>query len=300
MHACVAEALREDAILLKDAPGFRDEVLREPVAKEIHENNEGPIIVNLEHAFSNAEVRALEALSTCVAENFEDRHQYRQFEEASGGNTVTFLSTFIQMFAPGLAHRVIEVALAAKQSAGWDFGWDESSDDPEEEFHENILPFAQDVSDPKSLGIRTSEFLHYTGGGTLGKHSDSGSVYTVLIALSDPSDYEGGEFFITGYDEDDEEDDDDEEEEENWKLFKPDRLSALVFLSHMKHGVKGITKGTRQMFATELWRYPDCSFEMMRPSLEDWEDNYFEKMDEIENSRDAGEHGWEGDIGEEF
>ena len=83
-----------------------------------------------------------------------------------------------------------------------------------------------------------------------------GSDYTVLVALADPNDYDGGEFTLFP----------DGVETPTTKIsIKPKRLSAIVFLSEFTHGVESCTPG-RKMLTNELWRYDDTPVFVNRPT----------------------------------
>ena len=83
-----------------------------------------------------------------------------------------------------------------------------------------------------------------------------GSDYTVLVALADPNDYDGGNFTLFP----------DGVETPTTKIsIKPKRLSAIVFLSEFTHGVESCTPG-RKMLTNELWRYDDTPVFVNRPT----------------------------------
>lgn len=83
-----------------------------------------------------------------------------------------------------------------------------------------------------------------------------GSDYTVLVALADPNDYDGGNFTLFP----------DGVETPTTKIsIKPKRLSAIVFLSEFTHGVESCTPG-RKMMTNELWRYDDTPVFVNRPT----------------------------------
>jgi hypothetical protein len=108
---------------------------------------------------------------------------------------------------------------------------------------------------PGSCGLRTSEILDYGHFKSLGTHTDADSLYTGIFALSDPADYQGGEFYI-------------EDSTGVQYLMRPQQFSALVFLSDQQHGVMDITGGVRQMFAIEYWAFDDPPFPLNRPSAD--------------------------------
>lgn len=152
------------------------------------------------------------------------------------GNVVTYMAGNLQMFAPGVAAQITNLALVAWEEAGWykkSFGR---------------------MPDPRTMGIRTTEHLYYQNSTKLNVHCDCGSNYTVLVALSELDDYVGGEFRLGT----------------NLVKFRPERLTALVFRSAMLHGVESIVGGTRETFATELWSTPDAPLGKQARPGDDW------------------------------
>ena len=269
MEACVGDGLKE---INKDDNG----TIPEPTVKEKYPDpavdeewlpNTKPMIVHLKHALTETEVKHLEVLQKCVQKLDPERHEYRPFEKSVGGNTVTFLSTLLQMFLPGIASQIYNLAYLAKEEANW----------PEPGFEENGEEDPLTAYDPRAagfdaMGLRTSEYLSYEGDGQLGEHVDSGSMYTVLVALSDPEDYGGGEFEIYW----------DKGEDPNEKQsFKPEKLSALVFLSEEVHGVTHIVGGNRKTFANELWMFPDPTYRMLRPHPREFLEEYVDKLNRL-------------------
>ena len=129
--------------------------------------------------------------------------------------------------------------------------------------------------DPRHMGIRTTEHLSYDKWGGLGYHEDSDSDYTVLVAMSNPNDYKGGEFTLFTDDIKNKNKNKNHNNNSNTPKipnrnnqisFKPNRLSAVVFLSEYEHGVESITTSGRVTFANELWRYDDSPTFLQRPS----------------------------------
>jgi len=113
-------------------------------------------------------------------------------------------------------------------------------------------------------GIRTAEYLSYdTWPDGLGYHDDTASDYTISIALSHPTDYEGGDFTLFP---DKFVDDHGPSPEQQQHTFKAKRWSAVVFLSELMHGVEPIYTKGRKMFVSELWRYDDAPALITRPS----------------------------------
>ena len=130
------------------------------------------------NALSEQEAFAIAALEQCSRETFEHKmpfYQVRGFGEDKndvyandGGNYCSFLQGLVQLYLPGVAATLSGIVRYAYH----ELDWAEQHGSPE----------------PNSLGIRTAEFLRYQSSGKLGHHEDDGSVYTISVALSEPSD----------------------------------------------------------------------------------------------------------------
>ena len=239
--------------------GEEEEQQQQPTATTIHRNKAGKAIaVEVTSAITMSNVKSIRALSkgiqegisssstssTCLDKKKLSQHfKHRGFGEGQGGNDCTYLAPFLQVFCPTIATSVKDIATLAWKAASWD---DVLADNNEEH------------PDPRSLGIRTSEYLSYKGWPSLEAHKDIGSIYTIMISIKDPTEYEGGEFFVhTSM-----------IESTNVKL---DMLSAIVFKSNTIHGVRPIISGHRESFVTELWSNNDSPIGICRPTEEQWE-----------------------------
>lgn len=246
MNQCVDEAFAERSSLVEQGLyGVQDDSrVREPVVGKQHKvGGRETRLVEVEAALTEEEAFAVQALAGCVRRHFPDYFEDRTFEgNDNGGNHCTYLAHFMQLFAPGVAAHITKVAHLAWVAAGWD----------------------REYPDPRMLGLRTAEHLRYEGGGKLGSHTDADSFFTVLVFLTDPQDYKGGEFIL--------------EHGGEVAVLKGPRLSALVFLSETSHLVTPITGGGRETFATEFWRFDDVVLGHTRPSPEDWVE-FIEKVD---------------------
>jgi len=239
----------------------------DPVDDEEWHPDTKPVLVHIKHALTEMEVMHIQVLQNCVQKLDPERHEYRPFENNLGGNTVTFLSTVLQMFLPGIASQIYNLAYLAQEEANWtEPGFEENGEE------NPLTAYDPRAPDFRALGLRTSEYLSYEGDGQLGLHADSESIYTVLIALSDPEDYDGGEFEIYW----------DKLMDPNEKRsLKPEKLSALVFLSEELHGVTHIVSGTRKTFANELWMFPDPTYEMLRPHPREFLEEYVDMLSRL-------------------
>ena len=208
----------------------------------MHSNKHGNIVaVQLSSAITERQATTTQTLASHIrnSQNLHDsQFVHRSFGDGKGGNDCTYLAPIIQAWSPEISQQIVHIAQQAYDAANW---------------QEMGYP------PPTSLGIRTSEHLSYQGWKSLEGHKDVGSMYTCMIALKDPSDYEGGEFFVhkSIFDATD---------------IQPDRLSAVVFLSDTIHGVRPITSGIRETFVTELWENDDSPLSLNRPTEEQWEE----------------------------
>jgi hypothetical protein len=221
-----------------------------PKVGKSHVNSRGEIIaVEIHSALTEDEATLLQGLGTSLRNHdFFGPTQFenRSFGPGKGGNDVTYLAPLLQALCPDLASKVVSIVELAYENSTWKtVGGGSGTCD--------TLP------QPSTLGIRTSEHLIYNGWRNLHSHKDIGSVYTVMIALRDPSTYAGGQFFLHTSLLDQTE-------------VKPNRLSAIVFLSNTIHGVRQITDGIRESFVTELWIHDDAPLGMNRPTPEEWEE----------------------------
>jgi len=240
----------------------------------------------VENALTENEAEAVVALATCARLHIPLLFEARGFGledndlQESGGNDVTYLAGFMQLLAPGVASSIQKAAGLVWKEAKWEH--DETNDfvpvdvwdDNDEETTTDTSKYSTKIRpDPVvDCGIRTTEHLSYDKWKGLGQHVDSDSDYTVLVALSDPDDYQGGGFSLCP-----------ENYLDLWRetvdeaalggpdclrkiTVKPNRLSAIVFLSNFMHGVEDIKTSGRVTFANELWRYGNVPAMGMRPS----------------------------------
>ena len=229
---------------------------QQPAVTTIHRNKSGKAIaVEVTSAITMNNVKSIRALSNGIQEGISStstssldkkklsqHFKHRGFGEGQGGNDCTYLAPFLQVFCPNVVTSVKDIATLAWKAASWDDDIDSKDEHP----------------DPMSLGIRTSEYLSYKGWPSLEAHKDIGSIYTIMISIKDPNEYEGGEFFIHNS----------MIESTNVKL---DMLSAIVFKSNTIHGVRPIIAGHRESFVTELWSNNDSPIGICRPTEKQWE-----------------------------
>jgi hypothetical protein len=256
----------------RDQNPMEEEAILPPAIVGSYKDKHGDsILLQVNHALSEAEAYGVQALSACVQEILPDHTDYRAFP-SGGGNDVVYMASLLQKFVPGVASQLSSLVHLAHGAMGV--------------LNNPPLFFP----DPSTLGIRTTEHLSYQQfQDGLGVHADSGSVFTLLLALTDPGEFEGGYFFL-------------DLEDGGEVLFKPPRLSALIFLSDAFHGVKPIPRGHRETFATEFWIYPDALSHHTRPSevgfeyylelLKEDPDAEFPSQEEIDEFQKTGRSIW--------
>jgi len=224
------------------------------IRKRLADSSTGDVfLVEIKNAITPEHAALVKTLSVCIQEHIPSlSHSRNLYEELNleedfgdtlsggntlGGNTPTFMAPIISIFLPEVIQEMQEILEIAYEAADWMYLTIE--DDILETEPRNAQPA------PKDVGIRTSEHLTYKDFPSLGSHTDSGSSYTLNIALSGPEDYEGGEFFIV-------------DKEDIKHTMKVDKYSCIVFLGGKYfHGVSTGISGNREMFSTEYWAYPD-------------------------------------------
>ena len=257
----------------------KNTVMKKPFLSKLHRRSNGlPVMAIVEDALAENEAEAVLALATCLQKEIPDTFEKRIFEythegSEGGGNDVTYMAGFLQLLLPGVAHSIQQTAKLVWLEAGWS---EESRvfEPIDAEYDDNEQKILSKYSsrwwpDPVSeCGIRTTEHLSYDRWKGLGFHEDGESDYTVLVALSDPSDYQGGAFSLCPeYDPDSDSDDDSGGPGCRDKIsIRPKQYSAIVFLSEYSHGVEEILTPGRVMFTNELWRYGDIPCMAQRPT----------------------------------
>jgi hypothetical protein len=242
--------------------------LQLPSVKMLHKNKLGQVIaVEISSAISESQAQRIQTMAASIRQNHHEKtprtitlnnrlFQHRSFGEEKGGNDCTYLAPLLQLLTPEIAQTVVSIARLAWEEAGWNLEQHKCKDDP---------TLTSRYPNPMDLGIRTSEHLSYDGWRSLEAHKDVGSIYTCNVAFKEPDiDYQGGDFFLqTSFLEQVE--------------IKPERLSAIVFLSDTTHGVRPITFGSRMSFVTEFWNHDDAPLGMNRPTPKEWQE-FLEKQ----------------------
>jgi hypothetical protein len=156
-----------------------------------HEYTPGSPLVIIHSLFDSEDIQQIDRLSEWVKKMHPTQHVCRQFDQApveyvngelvvpattqnyGGGNDVTHIHGFAQISIPHLLEYIICSASEATMTARW-------------------------FPHPRQLGIRCVESLLYHAGGKLKLHTDSESIYTIVVMLSEPcaGAFTGGDFVI--------------------------------------------------------------------------------------------------------
>ncbi|KAG7355155.1 hypothetical protein IV203_004511 [Nitzschia inconspicua] len=224
-----------------------------------------PVAIVVEDALHMLEVDTLEDLKQCLRMHQSHLAEIRPFGQNydKGGNNCVFLGGFLQSLTPGVAAKIRQAGHVAWTHAQWG------------EFVPPLHTVHPDgYKDPLEAGIRTSDHISYEGWEALGPHKDSDSLYTVLVMLSNPDDYDGGEFHMQVDRSGDQSEQQRRLDESHPPLIlKLKKYDGVVFLADENtHQVLSIGGGDRKTVATEFWGHRDCPFGIKRPSPEMWLD----------------------------
>lgn len=194
-----------------------------------HSGKDIVVGAHVDFAFNDAETQVLEAMTRCVQTHFSD-HQFEQWSwnQNRAFKDYTFLGGFVQLLTPGIAAQLKALVYQVWDTAGWM--------DP----------------DPRNLGIRCINHVKFHGSGPLGiPHIDEDSLYTIMIALSDPQECQDCHFFFQS-----------PVDESRVFMRNFTRMSAAVFLSNEPHcctDLKELEDGDnkRSYVKMELWEHRD-------------------------------------------
>ena len=109
--------------------------------------------------------------------------------------------------------------------------------------NEHIGPLSEVPGGVPSLSVRVVEHWEYEVGGGLQDdyHYDTDSVLTIVVLLSDASDFEGGTFRTFECD-------------GTHMEHTMDQGDAICFISHKYHNIVPLTRGKRRSLVMELWQ----------------------------------------------
>jgi hypothetical protein len=131
--------------------------------------------------------------------------------------------------------------------------------------------------DESSVGVRCVEYHEVQPGGSLPdkNHYDVGSLVTIDILLSHPSDFRGGVFTTL-------EADGTQQQHQFGGRSPSERGDGLLFVSHKYHNVSAVLSGTRRVLVIELWNGPStcCNHRCNSPyacSLKHWAGDDFRR-----------------------
>jgi len=254
MELCLKNK-QSESTLLKEEEETQAAHQQPVIVDTVQDKNNRTILVEISNAITPSQAQAVKDLASCTRRYFPSRFDERAFDGTGGGNEVTFINILLQLFLPDLALSMDHVTEMAYNHARWGSSGD------------------IDLPEPSTCGLRTSEYLDYGKFKGLGGHRDTGSLYTVLFALSDPKMYKGGEYFIRPRVE--------KMIKSRVYYIKPRQYSVIVFLSDTYHGVTDIESGVREMFTNEYWEYDDPPWHSsLRPEVNDME-LYMKKCDRL-------------------
>ena len=196
-----------------------------------YSSNSEPIVV-YDNVIDNEDIKFIQILVYCIKEHSHDSFEDRAFDSNGygGGNNVTYMNGFMQIILPELVGHIRHITILAAEKAGW-------------------RPY------PLHLGIRCIETLNYYTGGELLLHTDTDSVYTMVLMLVDEKQFEGGQFYIV------------DPSTRNKVEATPNLHGGILFDSMADHGVYPITKGERTVLAVEFWPYSDTGIRDKRPDF---------------------------------
>jgi len=204
-------------------------------------------VVQLENIVDEDDIGHLYVMTSCVRQVMPKHFEDRKFDQGvtgyGGGNNVTYIGGFVETLMPEFANHILGVAGAAADLAGW-------------------------RPHPRHLGFRCIETLEYYTGGELLMHTDSDSIYTMVIMLGYPSNFTGGEFVIKprpllGPDKWGSKSKDNVKA---WQFLSPSHSGGVFFDSNAEHSVEPIEKGERIVLAIELWPFVDTGIYDLRPN----------------------------------
>ena len=246
MELCIKDKQSESTLLNEEEEETQAPQKQQPmIVDTVQDTNNRTILVEISNAITPSQAQSVKDLASCTRQYFPPRFDERAFEDSGGGNDVTFINILLQLFLPDVATSMDYVTKMAYDHAEWG------------RLRTLTLP---NLPEPSDCGLRTSEYLDYGKFKGLGGHSDAGSLYTVLFALSNPKMYKGGEYYIRPQD----------DEEQVYYYFKPRQYSVIVFLSDTYHGVTDIESGVREMFTNEYWEFDDPPWHSsLRPNTDD-------------------------------
>jgi hypothetical protein len=135
----------------------------------------------------------------------------------------------LQSQAPSIVGKILHFAQQAWSEGDWS-----GPGGPLEDIHGDGV---------KGLSIRVIELWEYSVGGGLTDpyHYDTDSIITIVTLISDPEDFEGGNFrtFEVG---------------DSHKTYDTGKGESVAFVSHKYHNITNLVRGCRKSLVMELWQ----------------------------------------------
>ena len=176
------------------------EISRESPYEIIYNLNE--TMVEIANTISPYEHAELSIFDECMQTYEPQMYNDRSFGDGSyGGNIVTYCSGYAQKIIPHILLKMKKIADHALA----------------------VNKLGQNVDTVDGLGLRCVEFLFYREGMSLNMHTDTDSYFTMIVAMSSPNDYDGGDFII-------------ESTHSGAYSVRPDLYTGIIFNSLQNHG----------------------------------------------------------------
>lgn len=172
------------------------------------------------------------------------RRNFGLDHEEAAGHSVVFLHGVIDESAPMIRNKLSDLAFRIDKAAQWNVT-------------QGLGSYV--INDPnqkqEALRARCLEYISYTGGNqddtsdSIGWHSDGATLLTMMIMLSAPSSFVGGDVYFMN-------EDGDENLHENYTLNLGD---VLAWRGWTHHKTSPIVSGHREVMVVEWWIGEDCA-----------------------------------------
>jgi hypothetical protein len=230
-----------------------------------YEVSSGEPFVMIRNAVTDADFAAIENLEICIKEHMPFKAESRSFksvEELDGseqdsyfdGNEVVYMTGFFNVIFESYLisytrnHNLMQNLLPDLYSHLLAVGYDAGAT-------------ANIVVDSLWLNLRCAEVLTYHTDSKLKWHIDEDSEYTMIVFLSERSQYTGGELVVSSAS-----DMHELSSGQNFTIPGANKGDVVLLKSHSPHMVTMLESGTRRVFAMELWKYFETSVDDFRPA----------------------------------
>lgn len=189
-----------------------------------------PLALKIERGLGPGNIFQLQELRQTILKDDlrEELSQHREFGLGGAGHETLFLHKHLDNAMPNLRQRLLDLALRADESAGWN------------------------VTSGTAVTARCLELIRYEGSeadpekaASIGWHGDGATLMTLLVMLSKADDYEGGAVEFRA-----------DSAQERYEL---DAGDVLAWRGWTYHRVFPVTRGLRDVFVVEWWLGEDCT-----------------------------------------